>query len=217
MVRRDESTRMARVLLVTDDENFSSTMKSSLPGVEMLSVTQDSVWLAIRAGLDVTRGISTLVIDSTVSGLQQLRLYERMRPPDVVSHVPIVFTRAAFAGPGGPAHELDFYHAPESTVDEAVRLVAHVLGVPLMPAGVAARLGTPMAEAVARRRDHAPVGPALPSGLLQRLGLWGLAAALLGFSFWPIVGSTPFKQAVEAPFAALSESSDLAAARQAGR
>jgi hypothetical protein len=216
MVKRDDATRTARVLLVTDDDNFSATMKGGLPGVEMLSVTQDSVWLSIRAGLDVTRGISTLVIDSTVSGLQQLRLYERLRPPDVLSHVPIVFTRATFTGPDAPAHELDFYHAPEGTVDEAVRLVAHALGVPLSPSRVAARPVAPLAEAVARRRHHGTVGPAIPPGTLQRLGLWGLAAALIGFSFWPIVGSTPFKQAVEAPFAVLS-GSDLLAAREVGR
>ena len=214
MVKRDDATQVARVLLVTDDDNFSATMKGSLPGVELLSVTQDSVWLAIRAGLDVTRGVSTLVIDSTVSALQQLRLYERVRPPDVISHVPIVFTRAAMRSPSGPAHELDFYHAPEATPDDAVRLVAHVLGVPLTPSR-AARLRMPLAEAVAHRRERARTGPAIPPGLLQRLGLWGLAAALIGFSFWPIVGSAPFKHAVGAPFAALA-GSDITAAPETG-
>jgi hypothetical protein len=207
MVRRDEATRVARVLLVTDDDGFSSTMKSGLPGIEMLSVTQDSVWLAIRAGLDVTRGVSTLVIDSTISGLQQLRLYERLRPPDVVSQVPIVFTRAAFVNVGGTAHELDFYQPPESTAEDAVRLVAHVLGLPLMPPRVAARLASPLSEAVAQRRARAARGAALPAGVLQKLGLWGAAAALIGFTFWPIVGSTPLRQVVQAPFSALSGSS----------
>ena len=204
MVRRDESTRTARVLLVTDDDGFSSVMKSGLPGIEMLSVTQDSVWLAIRAGLDVTRGVSTLVIDSTVSGLQQLRLYERLRPPDVVSQVPIVFTRAAFANVGGPAHELDFYQPPDSTADDAIRLVAHVLGMPLTPPGVAARLGSPLSDAVMQRQERAARRAAVPPGVLQKLGLWGVAAALIGFTFWPIVGSTPLRQLVRAPFSALS-------------
>ena len=104
-----------------------------------------------------------------------------------------------------PAHELDFYRRGKATVDEAVRLVAHALGVPLSPSRVAARPVAPLAqEAVARRRHHGTVAQAIPPGMLQRLGLWGLAAALIGFSFWPIVGSTPFKQAVEAPFAVLS-------------
>jgi hypothetical protein len=200
------------VLLVTDDDGFSSILKSSLPGIEMLSITQESVWLAIRAGLDVTRGISMLVVDSTVSGLQQLRLYERLRPPDVVSHVPIVFTRATFANMGAPAHELDFYQPPEGTAEDAVRLVAHVLGLPLVPERVAARLGSPLSEAVAQRRERAARDAAIPPGLLQRLGLWGVAAALTGFTFWPIVGSTPVRQVVQAPFSALT-SSNAAAVR----
>jgi hypothetical protein len=214
MVRRDEATQTARVLLVTDDDSFSSVMKRGLPGIEMLSVTQDSVWLAIRAGLDVTRGVSTLVIDSTVSGLQQLRLYERLRPPDVVSQVPIVFTRAAFANLGGTAHELDFYQPPESTAEDAVSLVAHVLGLPVMPPRVAARLSSPLSEAVAQRRQRAAArGAAMPAGMLQKLGLWSVAAALIGFTFWPIVGSTPLRQVVQAPFSALS-GSQISAAHQ---
>ena len=115
IVKRDDATRTARVLLVTDDDNFSATMgRAGYPRRQMLSVTQDSVWLSIRAGLDVTRGISTLVIDSAVSGLQRLRLYERLRPPDVVSHVPIVFTRATFTGPDASGARTGLLSARES-------------------------------------------------------------------------------------------------------
>lgn len=207
MVGHDEATRTARVLLVTDDDSFSSAMKSGLPGIELLSITQDSVWLAIRAGLDVTRGISTLVVDSTVGGLQQLRLYERLRPPDIVSQVPIVFTRAAFANAGGTAHALDFYQPPDSTAADAISLVEHVLGLPRISPRVGARLPSPLFEAVARRRERtARRGAAIFPGVLQKLALWGVAAALIGFTFWPIVGSTLLRQVVQASFFGLSGS-----------
>ena len=196
-----------RVLLVTDDDDFSATIKHGLHGVEALSVTQESVWLAIRAGLDVTKGMGTVLIDSTVGGMLQLRLYERLRPPDVHAHVPIVFTRAGFAGQNGPAHELDFYQPPDTTADDAVRLVSHVLGLPpALPPRVAARLGTPMDDAVLKRGQRTPPPAALPPGMLQRLGLWGVAAALVGFTFWPLVASTPLRQMFQSPFVSAASS-----------
>jgi hypothetical protein len=189
------------VLVVTDDDAFSAAMKLGLRDVDMLSLTEAAVWTAVRAGLDVTRGVGALMIDGSVGGLLQLRLYEKLRPSDVVAHVPVIFARARFGG--GLAHDLDFYLPPDGTPEQAVRLICHVLGIPMLPAGVAARLGTPAAAASVRRRRTAPEA-ALPPGLLQRLGLWGAGAALLGFTFWPVVGSAPVRDAVSAPLAALS-------------
>src|SRR4051812_16378717 len=138
MMRNGASMDPMRVLLVTDDDAFSASVKQGLRGVDALSITQDSVWLAIRAGLDVTRGMATVLIDGTVSNMLQLRLYERLRPTEMRSNVPIVFTRAAF-GPHGPAHDLDFYQAADSPAEDAIRLVAHLLGLPVLPERVAAR------------------------------------------------------------------------------
>src|SRR5581483_11375819 len=202
MVRPHEATRVPRVLLVTDDERFSARLKRGLPGVELLSVTQDLVWLAMRADLDVTRGISTLAIDSTVEGLQQLRLYERLRPPEAESQVPIVFTRARLVRPAVPSHELDFSQPADGSAEEAARLIVHALGMPFMTARAAAQPGA--SDTRARQRQGAQHAPAVPAGLLRRLGLWSIAAALIGFTVWPIVGSGPVRAAVQAPLAAFT-------------
>jgi hypothetical protein len=191
------------VLLVTSDDAFSAAIKRHLYGVEMLSLTEGSVWTAVRGGLDVTRGVSTLVVDGDIGGLLQLRLYERLRPSDVIARVPIIFTRAKLGG--GPAHDLDFYLAHDGTPEQAARLICHVLGIPIIPAGVASRFGTPqpVTEAV-RRRPVRPQAAAIPPGLLQRLGLWGVGSALLGFTIWPILGSSPVRDAFHAPMEILA-------------
>jgi hypothetical protein len=114
----------------------------------------------------------------------------------------VIFARARFGG--GVAHDLDFYLPPDGTPEQAARLICHVLGIPMLPAGVAARLGTAPAAVPRPRRRRVAQEAALPPGLLQRLGLWGAGAALLGFTFWPVVGSAPVRDAVSAPLTALS-------------
>lgn len=215
MVRRARRGSRYRVLLVTGDDAFSGAVKIGLPGVDLMSLTESSVWTAIRAGLDVTRGIDALIMDCTIGGLLQLRLYERLRPSDVVARVPVVFVRGQFGG--GPAHDLDFYLPPDGTPDQAARLVSHVLGVPYLPPRIAARLGGDQAAAVVvgqRARRSQPA--AVPPGLLQKLGLWGVGAALLGFTFWPVVGSAPVREAFQAPFAAFG-GGDIVSHVESGR
>ena len=174
------------MLVVTDDDAFSAAMKLGLRDVDMLSLTEAAVWTAVRAGLDVTRGVGALMIDGSVGGLLQLRLYEKLRPSDVVAHVPVIFARARFGG--GLAHDLDFYLPPDGTPEQAVRLICHVLGIPMLPAGVAARLGRrlprPASEDGARRRRRRfpPVsfnawacGEPVPRCSASRSGRWSAA------------------------------------------
>jgi hypothetical protein len=71
-----------------------------------------------------------------------------------------------------------------------------------VPPRVAARLAAPAATAVAPRAQRA--GAALGPGLLQRLALWGIATALIGFTFWPLIGSGPVRDAVYGPLQAFS-------------
>ena len=54
------------MLLVSDDDQFSAQLKPRLPGMEVLSLTESSVWVADRAGLNVTRGVDAVLI--TASG-----------------------------------------------------------------------------------------------------------------------------------------------------
>lgn len=212
-----------RVLLVSDDDAFSAQLKPRLPAYEVLSLTESSVWMANRAGLDVTRGVDAVLLDHQVTGRLQLGLYETLRPSDGLARIPVIFTRSKLtAATGGFDHELDIYQPESASLDETARLVEHVLGGPpepvmiaqrrpvprrperrlAMPPRVAARLAAPAATAVASRAQRA--GAALGPGLLQRLALWGIATALIGFTFWPLVGSGPVRDAVYGPLQASS-------------
>lgn len=212
-----------RVLLVSDDDAFSAQLKPRLPAYEVLSLTESSVWMANRAGLDVTRGVDAVLLDHQVTGRLQLGLYETLRPSDGLARIPVIFTRSKLtAATGGFDHELDIYQPESASLDETARLVEHVLGGPpepvmiaqrrpvprrperrlTMPPRVAARLAAPAATAVASRAQRA--GAALGPGLVQRPALWGIATALIGFTFWPLVGSGPVRDAVYGPLQASS-------------
>ena len=208
-----------RVLLVSDDDAFSSELKPRLPAYEVLSLTESSVWMANRAGLDVTRGVDAVLLDQ-VTGRLQLGLYETLRPSDRVARVPVIFTRSRLsAAGGGSGHELDIYQPEGAGPEETARLVATVLGGPpdsppaldqggeppfhdrrrAAPPSIAARLVAPAVAARARRAGAA-VGP----GLMQRLALWGIATALIGFTFWPLIGSGPMREVVYGPLRAFA-------------
>jgi hypothetical protein len=192
-----------RVLLVSDDDQFSAELKPRLPGMDVLSLTEGSVWVADRAGLNVTRGIDAVLLDNHVSGRLQLRLYETLRPTDAVAQVPVIFTRSKLsAATGGFDHELDTYQSEQAGPDETAILVRHVLGTPEVPSGVAERMAAPVLGGRGR-----PAVKATGPGFLQRLVLWGVASALIGFTFWPLVGSGPIREAVFGPIKALSGSS----------
>jgi hypothetical protein len=196
-----------RVLLVSDDDQFSADLKPRLPGMDVLSLTESSVWVADRAGLNVTRGIDAVLLDNHVSGRLQLRLYEKLRPTDMVANVPVIFTRSKLsAATGGFDHELDMYQPQDSGPAETASLVRHVLGTPEVPPRVATRMSVPILGGRGR-----PTGRAGGSGFFQRLVLWGVASALIGFTFWPLVGSGPVREAVFGPLKALSGSSALIA------
>jgi len=173
-----------RVLLVSDDDAFSARLKPSMPGFEVWSLTEDSVWMANRAGLDVTRGVDVVLLDHQVTGRLQRGLYETLHPSAGAARVPVIFTRSRLtAATAGFDHALDIYQPEGASPDETARLVMHVLGDPPEPSRVAA-----------------PPGP----GLLQRLALWSIATALIGFTFWPLVGSGPVRDAVYGPLRALA-------------
>jgi len=185
--------------------------------------------MANRAGLDVTRGVDAVLLDHQVTGRLQLGLYEVLRPSDGLAWVPVIFTRSRLtAATAGFDHELDIYQPEGASPDETARLVTHVLGSPpepparqalrpvpssrdarrMVPARISARLAAPAAAAVASRAQRA--GAALGPGLLQRLALWSIATALIGFTFWPLVGSGPVRDAVYGPLQAFSGgSSDI--------
>jgi hypothetical protein len=214
MPKRDGITIRPRVLLVSDDDFYSASLKPQLAGIHVLSVPESSVWVAIRAGLDVTRGVDAVLLDRGLTGRLQMRLYETLRPAEGPARVPVVFMRSKLtAASAGFDHELDIYQPEDATLDQAGRLVGHVLtltgaagaaaqtGVPGLadvPAGVAARMAAPVARA--RRSSPVPLGP----GAIQRVGLWGVAVALIGFTFWPLLGSGPVRDAVFGPLKAFS-------------
>jgi hypothetical protein len=50
-----------------------------------------------------------------------------------------------------------------------------------------------------------------PPNLWQRLGLWGVAATLLAFSFWPLAGSVPIHDIVYGPLQSLVDGPGLIA------
>jgi hypothetical protein len=196
-----------RVLLVSDDDQFSADLKPRLPGMEVLSLTESSVWVADRAGLNVTRGIDAVLLDNHVSGRLQLRLYEKLRPTDAVADVPVIFTRSKLsAATGGFDHELDMYQSQDAGPAETATLVRYVLGTPEVPPRVQSRMSVPILGGRGRSVNNG-TGP----GFFQRLMLWGVASALIGFTFWPLVGSGPIREAVFGPIKALSGSSGLVA------
>ncbi|MFN8635850.1 MAG: hypothetical protein U0893_18530 [Chloroflexota bacterium] len=221
----------ARVLLVSDDDAFSADLKPCLPGVDVLSLTESSVWLANRAGLDVTRGINAVLVDHQVSGRLQMGLYETLRPSDGPAQVPVIFTRSKLtAASAGFSHELDVYQPEEASAIDTAQLVSHVLGLDPMPARQpdrkSAKAPKPSARAARTaprpvmkpaRQDASPepsvaaaaaparrVGVAVGPGLVQRLALWGIASALIGFTFWPLFGSGPIREAIFGPLRSLS-------------
>jgi DNA-binding NarL/FixJ family response regulator len=208
-----EATRKRRrVLLVSDDDQFSADLKPRLPGMDVLSLTESSVWVADRAGLNVTRGIDAVLLDHQVTGRLQLRLYETLRPTDAEARVPVIFTRSRLsAATGGFDHKLDTYQPQNAGPDDTADLVSHVLGESQMPSGVAARMAAPM-PAGRQKRAGRSSGP----GFIQRLVLWGVASALIGFTFWPLVGSGPIREVVFGPLKALSAGSAQVATGTSG-
>ena len=225
MPMRDGITIRPRVLLVSDDDTYSASLKPQLPGIHVLSLPESSVWVAIRAGLDVTRGVDAVLLDRGLTGRLQMRLYEALRPAEAPARVPVVFMRSKLtAASAGFDHELDIYQPEDAALDESGRLVAHVLtltgaagpaGVPGLsdvPIGVAARMTAPLAGG--RRSSPMALGP----GAVQRVGLWGVAVALIGFTFWPLLGSGPVRDAVFGPLKAFSsENAKLANSEVKGR
>jgi hypothetical protein len=202
----EATRRRKRILLVSDDDQYSAELKPRLPGMEVLSLTEASVWVADRAGLNVTRGIDALLLDHKVTGRLQLRLYEVLRPTDDVARVPVVFTRSPLsAATGGFDHELDVYQPRDATLDQTARLVDQVLGT--SQASPTAAEGMTVPATARARRPHASSGP----GIVQRLVLWGVASALIGFTFWPLIGSGPIREAVFGPLKAFSGGSSLVA------
>jgi hypothetical protein len=211
---RDGNTIRPRVLLVSDDDRYSDSLKSQSVGVEMLSLPETSVWVAMRAGLDVTRGVDAVLLDRGLTGRLQMKLYESVRPMNVPSHIPVVFMRSKLtAASAGFDHALDVYQPEDATLDQTGRLVGHVLtmagvsgvgsgGQDSMPLSVPTRVASRMSAPVStpRRASSVPAGP----GLAQRVGLWGVAAALIGFTFWPLLGSGPVRDAVFGPLKGLS-------------
>lgn len=192
-----------RVLLISDDDAFSVRLKPCLPAVEVLSLTESAVWVANRAGIDVTRGVDAVLLDQQISGRLQLRLYEVLRPSDRAADVPVIFTRSKLsAEAGGFAHALDVYQPETAGPYETARLVADILGTAATEPGGARRGARRAASAVAR--------PPTPS-LWQRLGLWGVAAGLLAFTFWPLAGSGPLGEIVGGPFRSLADGPGLVA------
>lgn len=217
MPLRDGTTIRPRVLLVSDDDHYSAGLKPHLAGIDVLSLPESSVWVAIRAGLDVTRGIHAVLLDRGLTVRLQMRLYESVRPDETPARVPIVFMRSKLtAALSGFDHALDVYQPEDATLDQTGRLVGHVLtmagvaDVSLadqvgVPSGVAVRMVAP----VRGQRQHRPV--ALDPGTMQRVGLWSVAVALIGFTFWPLLGSGPVRDVVFGPLKALS--GDAAKAR----
>jgi DNA-binding NarL/FixJ family response regulator len=211
-----------RVLLVSDDDAFSSQLKPRLPSYEVLSLTESSVWVAKRAGLDVTRGVDAVMIDHQVTGRLQLGLYAALRPADGAGRVPVIFTRSKLtAATGGFDHALDMYSPEDAGPDDAARLVEHVLGGPPEPPSVvqrtvappedqhraippraAARMSAPAETTVPAGAQAA--GASLGPGLIQRLALWGIATVLIGFTFWPLIGSGPLRNVVYGPLQAFA-------------
>jgi DNA-binding NarL/FixJ family response regulator len=188
------------VLLVSDDDQFSADLKPRLPGMDVLSLTESSVWVADRAGLNVTRGIDAVLLDHQVTGRLQLRLYEALRPTDAEARVPVIFTRSRLsAATGGFDHELDTYQPQDAGPDDTADLVSHVLGESQMRPRGGAQTG---ASTLAGRQKRA--GRSSGPGFIQRLVLWGVASALIGFTFWPLIGSGPIREVVFGPFKALA-------------
>jgi DNA-binding NarL/FixJ family response regulator len=211
-----------RVLLVSDDDAFSSQLKPRLPTYEVLSLTESSVWVAKRAGLDVTRGVDAVMIDHQVTGRLQLGLYATLRPADGAARVPVIFTRSKLtATTGGFDHALDMYSPEDGGPDEAARLVEHVLGGPPEPPAVVQRAVPPPEDRRratpprATTRVSAPAATTMPAGaqragvslgpgLMQRLALWSIATVLIGFTFWPLIGSGPLREVVYGPLQAFA-------------
>jgi hypothetical protein len=204
-----------RVLLVSDDDAYSAELKPRMPGFAVLSLTESSVWMANRAGLDVTRGVDAVLLDQHTSPRLQFGLYKTLRTDEGLVRVPIIFTRSKMnAASAGFDHDQDFYQPEGASPDETARLVAHVLGVPPQPVRreprreapgrETVRAAAPAAAAVASRARRAGAVPA--PGLMQRLALWGIATVLIGFTFWPLIGSGPVREAVYEPLQALSGS-----------
>jgi hypothetical protein len=204
----EAARRRKRVLLVSDDDQYSAELKPRLPGMDVLSLTEGSVWVADRAGLDVTRGIDAVLLDHEVTGRLQMRLYEVLRPTDAVARVPVIFTRSPLsAATGGFDHELDVYQPRDAGLDETARLVGSVLGTSSAASRAAERTTIPTVFIGRARRAQRSSGP----GFFQRLVLWGVASALIGFTFWPLVGSGPIREAVFGPLKAFSGDSSLIA------
>ncbi|MCC7367301.1 MAG: hypothetical protein IT306_02700 [Chloroflexi bacterium] len=215
---RDGITIRPRVLLVTDDDRYSAQLKARLSGMIVLSLPEASVWVALRAGLSVTRGAQAVLLDRGVTGRLLMQLYEVLRPADGQATTPVIFVRSRLtAASGGFDHELDVYQPEDATIDQTGRLVRHMLSLTGVDAphethGVASQAPAATHQipprVAARLRSAVAVGP----GVAQRAGLWGVAAALIGFTFWPLLGSGPVRDAVFGPVKAFSSESGKVAA-----
>jgi hypothetical protein len=208
MINAQAIADRVRILLVSDDDTFSAQLKPRLPAYEVLSLTESSVWVAKRAGLDVTRGVDAVMIDHQVTGRLQLGLYDTLRPAEGAARVPVIFTRSKLtAAAGGFDHALDIYPPEDAGPDETARLVEHVLGGPPATPVVVQRAAPPHQDRPAATDVPAGAGRAGASpgpGLVQRLALWSIATVLIGFTFWPLIGSGPLREVVSGPLQAFA-------------
>lgn len=218
MSMRDEITIRPRVLLVTDDDHYSAQLKTQLAGMIVLSLPEASVWVALRAGLSVTRGAHVVVLDRGVTARLQLQLYAALRPADAQATTPVVFARSKLtAASGGFDHVLDVYQPEDATIEQTGRLVMHMLALTgvvsdrdtVVQPSTPARAGRAASRRAASRL-HAAV--ALAPSIMQKAGLWGVAAMLIGFTFWPLLGSGPVRDAVFGPMKPFSGDSSKVAA-----
>jgi hypothetical protein len=163
-----------RVLLVTDDDTFSAQVKLRLPGIYVMSLTERSFWLAMRGGLDVTRGIDAVLLDHDITGRLQVRMYETLRPTNALGRVPVIVTRSKLTtATAGFSHELDYSQPERATSEETAPLVIDMLAA--SPSSRrdasrrdASRRATPATAPVRAHRAAAARGP----GLLRRLAPW---------------------------------------------
>ncbi|MCC6175054.1 MAG: hypothetical protein IT305_07100 [Chloroflexi bacterium] len=178
-----------RVLLVSNDDGYILAFRRALPTVQVLTLDETLTVTALRAGFNVARGIDALVLDGSVRGAVRLRLYGLVRPEDESGIVPVVFTRTAFrAEATGLVSLLDFYHSDDTGPFDTAKFVRRVLDWRTLTAQRGALAGglavTNGPSCPAARESGEPV----TLGVLRRIGVWGVAAAMAGLTLWPTAG-----------------------------
>jgi CheY-like chemotaxis protein len=184
-----------RLLLVAPDGQFAWQLRPLLDRRGIVCRMRATAEQALSALDEPGQRFDIVVLDGSVPGVDQLRVYARLRVESTVPPVPILFSRSPFApdeaASDGPP---DVYVGGAATTETIAERAWMLLpGRPDDTASARPTTISPPSDRPAHRGPRLRVVARAVGVRLRRLAGYAALASLVGFGAWPIAGlaSTP--------------------------